>query len=535
MTSTTTRLALAAAALFCLSALGCMANRPPLTCPGKGGPTWTRVRSPHFVVETDLPVEKATDLAVDVETSRAALLAVMGAPRDDAATPVEVVLFDRSQDLDAIGSTLASGTFFWRLDGDVEIQPVIVMAGGLDYLTRTTLQHELVHEIVRRRTAQVPWWIDEGLAELYSTVRIDGGELVVGEPPEDVDFWERSYPVTDTHLPVSKLWIPVSYAPSFDDLLGVDRLTVQTGGAHSTYYAAAWKLMHALRGHTDARLAPRFKAMMEALMSGADGAAAFARAYKGILMSDIAESYQKLLEDHREYPRVLPFEPPKDIPTTASSMLDDEVHALWARIETSFAAPQLSPDEELARGLAETPGSPHLLYARASIHTRLPGGVEARRRDIADLLRAAPSDPRYLLLDLMMAMNDRDLAKGTPSAKARGDELVAKVEKMRPIAVTPAQLAYTSFVLLTLQRFKEADLLADKAVEAGPSCAVCFAIHAITLHVGGHPAEARAAGERAMALMLDSSARARFEELLAQLESAMKAGKAGIGQDTPAP
>src|SRR5262245_60062682 len=129
-------------AILSVLTLGCLANRPALTCPGKGGPAWIQVRSPHFVVKTDLPAETAKRIALDVETSRAALIAAMGAPPDDAATPVEVVVFERHRDFEPIGRDWPAGFFSARLEGELEMQPVIVMAGGLDAASRTTLQHE---------------------------------------------------------------------------------------------------------------------------------------------------------------------------------------------------------------------------------------------------------------------------------------------------------------------------------------------------------------------------------------------------------
>lgn len=519
---------LVALAVLSFATTGCQANRPPLTCPGKGGPAWVQVRSPHFVVQTDLPVETAREIAADVETSRAALIAAMGAPPDDAAVPVQVVVFGRLADFEVIGPASASGVFSARLWADFELQPLIVTEGGLDYASRTTLQHELVHHIVRRRTTRIPWWLDEGLAELYSTLRVEDGEIIVGEPPKDADFWEQVYVLTEWQPAVSKLWIPVGHAPSLDRLLSVDRIAVDESGARSTHYAASWKLMHALRGHTDGRLAPRFSAMMAALMSGTDGAVAFARAYKGILMSEISDRYEKLLTDHREYPRRMPFESPKRIELSAAVLGDDEVHALWARLLASFAGGQVSPDEEIERGLAETPGSPHLLHARACVLLQQGRAAEAKK-DIRLLLQADASNPRNLLLDLQLAIDaysEAMNAKDPAARQVRRRELASRVDRLEAVAATPAQRATTAFALMLLERVAEASVLARKAVEMAPSCDACFFIHATLLYFERRLPEARAAAERALALIPEGASLTKAKELFAEIDKALEAEKA---------
>ena len=43
--------------------------------------------------------------------------------------------------------------------------------------------HEYVHLLLRHSSLRIPWWLNEGLAELYSTMRRVGGKVVVGDAP----------------------------------------------------------------------------------------------------------------------------------------------------------------------------------------------------------------------------------------------------------------------------------------------------------------------------------------------------------------
>ncbi len=74
---TATLLSLSPALLLLPAVAGCAAYRPDLTCPKQGGPSWTEVASPHFVVQTDLPEKRSREIVAELELSRAALTSVL--------------------------------------------------------------------------------------------------------------------------------------------------------------------------------------------------------------------------------------------------------------------------------------------------------------------------------------------------------------------------------------------------------------------------------------------------------------------------
>ena len=511
------------AVLLMPAGLGCMANRPTLTCPNKGGPAWTETRSAHFTVKTDQSEDTGKQIAVDLETGRAALLAAMGAPLDEGATSVEVVALEREEDfLALIGRPGATGAFISRLPYDVEIQPIIVLVGGLSYETRLALQHELTHQILRRRTAQLPWWLDEGLAELYSTLRIDSdGVAIVAERPVNVGFWEYGNSVTVRGPKVDKLLLSHKRAPGLDELLGADKFSVAALEDPSIYYAAAGKLMHVLRGHANATYAPRFSAMMADLMTGTEGRVAFARAYKGVLMSEIETEYQKMLLDARESPRRLSFQMPADLRPVTLAMTDAEVHAVWARISTVNKGAGTSLEEQLTQGVAESPGALPLLYVRAAMSNQMKQGATARE-DIERLLQADPTNPKYLILDLVDSYESWAHARRPAGTPALRDRVSALADKLLLVAESPGQRRSTAIILAALGRLCEALSLSEKSVRRDPSCGPCFEGHAIVLLKNGLPREAKAAIERAIRFLPDGASTARTKAILDNVEEELK-------------
>jgi len=96
-----------------------------------------------------------------------------------AATPPRIVLFGSDRDFAPFrrgqgqrGLLVSSGERSW----------MIVADSGAD--TPRVLRHELVHWMLRRRRAAPPPWLEEGLAEYYSTLEFDGRALRLGRAPK---------------------------------------------------------------------------------------------------------------------------------------------------------------------------------------------------------------------------------------------------------------------------------------------------------------------------------------------------------------
>ena len=512
--------------LLCGSLLSCGGGRatpevagqapPVLVCPAHGGAPWVELKSKHFVLKTDLPVEHSKIILGAMEVLRSALVAAMMAETDRPMPPVEVVLFERHADFQAINSVPNLGGYATRqLPGDVEPSPIIVAFGKLSYGTRSTLVHELVHQILLQRTANLPWWLDEGLAVYFSTLWIknaEDGVAVVGDPPLDVDFGAIESPVLEANGRTWKHVIPRKEAPTFEALLVTSPRTVPASKL-PTHYAAAGKLMQVLAGHRNPNYSPRFWNMLARLSDGAPGQEAFTLAYSGVPMSEIAAAYDARLLDHTESPFPLDFLPPNNLTIEERPMRDGEIHALWARLLAARPTSQRSAGTELFSGEHDDPHSLSFRYARASILLQT-GESTSVEDDVRALLTSAPEDPAYLLLALLEARRAHRTEKDPDLKAAHLQKLQQLADKLSQKARTGAQQSLTAATLGELSQMPRALQLAEKSTLTDPTCASCFDIRAHLALAAGDLDTAEQAALRALRLTDESTSFATFAALL---------------------
>jgi hypothetical protein len=226
--------------------------------------TWSEVRSPHVRVITDCGVERADRLAERIERLREQLSRMTPSLARDPAQSDVVFLFRNSETFRAY-LPLYQG----RPEEDTGLyQPsptrgyVLLQDDSDAQLDRVAL-HESTHAMLHAAIHQVPLWLDEGLAQYLSTLRVDDADARVGEPlPEMID-WLRSH----DRLPMN-------------DLLGMqgDSPDYHAGDRRRTFYAQSWLLVHLLLTgqYADDQ---RFDRYLAALAQGTPAASAFSASF----------------------------------------------------------------------------------------------------------------------------------------------------------------------------------------------------------------------------------------------------------------
>jgi hypothetical protein len=68
-----------------------------------------------------------------------------------------------------------------------------------------TFVHELVHELMHRALGETPPWLNEGMAQYFSTLRLEDDRAVLGDPSPDATA------------------VPPSLLPTVSELTGADR------------------------------------------------------------------------------------------------------------------------------------------------------------------------------------------------------------------------------------------------------------------------------------------------------------------------
>ena len=207
---------------------------------------WRYTRSEHFEVLSAAPEQRTRELVVELEQFRASFIATF-ALRPAAEPRVTMVLFDSDKRFTPYKPTyrgrpkLTAGYFL----ADEEEAMVAMNAGSdlseEDNATETIL-HEYVHLLVHSRGLRLPTWLDEGLAELFSTFAYEGATVEFGRPKQShVDLLNRS-----ALLPLTQLIAVRRDSPDYNEENRV-----------GMFYAQSWALTHFLVCGTDQNNAAR--------------------------------------------------------------------------------------------------------------------------------------------------------------------------------------------------------------------------------------------------------------------------------------
>ncbi|HKQ63313.1 MAG TPA: DUF1570 domain-containing protein, partial [Candidatus Polarisedimenticolaceae bacterium] len=149
---------------------------------------WVEARSKHFVVVSSAGASRTTKIAVQLERFRLSLARISKGFTLDDQVPTTILVFRNDGELlpyklDADGVALnVSGYFqpgsfrnFVALDASAGSSPMRVV------------YHEYFHAVMRASLGDLPLWLNEGLAEYFSTFKTEdlGAVVQVGHPIEE--------------------------------------------------------------------------------------------------------------------------------------------------------------------------------------------------------------------------------------------------------------------------------------------------------------------------------------------------------------
>ncbi|AUX33567.1 MULTISPECIES: lipopolysaccharide assembly protein LapB [Sorangium] len=500
-------LSAAALALCAASGLGCAQFKPPLTCPSQGGAPWVELSSPHFVMWTDLDRAEARDALAEFESSYKALEDICFPSDNPDPFRMQIILFARERDFRQFGSRFAVGYFMHKLPSDLEPAPTMVMYGSLEDHVRLTFQHELAHHFVAQSIGPAPAWLSEGLAEFYSTFRVQDGYAYVGSPLPHRSFLKRTSWRAVSDGSFTRWLIPVSQARPATELIHLGRpgfygRSDDTSGAARRRvvlnYLSSWALVHMLINGPEPYVR-RFASFLEAASRGAPVRQAFQQAIGDLSPEQLERDYRNYLVGPRMIKKVGPYTaPPPPPPQVERAMSDAEVHVLWARLKRWQRHERAWAAAHLEKALAHEPGNPEVRFWRGRLWT-----VEARlteaEQELAAALAARPTDPRYLMANLMfLSTLWRSHAITTDEAMERAAPLVDRLSRT---ASTAAQLNGVARYRIAFRELDEAQTFVKRALKTDPSCASCYDTYGILLVLQGRVTEAISAASRALDLL----------------------------------
>ena len=353
--------------LAVIGAAGCATTAGPLTCPERGGAKWIELASPHFRLQTDLPRGDAKSTLADFESAYGAFEALVfpSAPRPRGR--VDLVLFQRAEDFTAIAPELAVGWFLPHQWGEAEPTPTIAMMGEQLLRTRRRFQHELLHRFLSTRLRIAPPWLEEGLAEYWSTLRADEDSAVVGELPMNKLFITELRTLGGLTDRVVDTRVSVLDVPTLGELLAAGHATFHQPAREVAYYAASWAFVHMLQ--SDAEYAPRLAAFVDDLAGGATAQEAWDHRFGDIPFDRFSIEFRDYVQHVELRGRKVALKrekaaaPATPAPTTIRKMSDADVHLVWARLRPWDRRENIMrAGRDFTEVRVQGPASPEALY-----------------------------------------------------------------------------------------------------------------------------------------------------------------------------
>src|SRR5437868_82501 len=198
-----------------------------------GEQQWVEFHSPHFSVVTDTGDKRGRDVAVRFEQMRAVFGSLMTKAKVNTPVPLQIEAFRNSKELrqfapvwqgkpTELGGLFEGGSdrCFILLDMSIENPWQVVF-------------HEYAHQLMNGTlSVQLDPWFEEGFAEYFRSIQVDGKQADVGRIPED------EYMVLQ-----QSGWIKIA------DLLRVQQYSKtynENGDRRNVFYAESGVLVHYL-------------------------------------------------------------------------------------------------------------------------------------------------------------------------------------------------------------------------------------------------------------------------------------------------
>ncbi len=248
----------------CLAALALVAAPPAHASPATqvAAHSWVGVSSEHIDVLTDAAREVGERIATRLEDLRTVLSLAAPALVADVA-PVQIILFRET--------TLAASYSPWWKGRRDEVSGFFQSApdrGRLlfaDDRTRTpaVAQHEYIHALLDAAMPGVPLWLNEGLAEYFSTFAAEGDHAQAGAPVQMHLDWLSGHDL----MPLAELLAVTQGSSAYHE-----------GDRRGTFYAQSWLLTHMILSGTGDDLR-KLEAVLVSARAGEPFARAFAREF----------------------------------------------------------------------------------------------------------------------------------------------------------------------------------------------------------------------------------------------------------------
>ncbi len=290
---------------------------PSIARPAQG---WLGTETSHFALYTDSQDAAAQrELLSRLETARN-FFASNGLAAGANGPQLNILAFESAKDADIYRVNPAAYAFYQRTrEGD------FVVMHDLAPQHFPVAIHEYTHFVVEHAGLHLPVWLNEGVADFYSTVQSRNSEVVLGEAPDG-----RENTLTSHH------WL------DWATLTAVDQNSPYYRQADKMllFYAQSWAMVHMLA--LDSEYGAGFSKFLLAVSSGATTEQALMDVYHKSL-EQVGQDAQAYFGSKRRTVRVL------NLDVRLSSLETEEIADAGKRVELALAeimaaSPQLAQE-----------------------------------------------------------------------------------------------------------------------------------------------------------------------------------------------
>ncbi len=341
---------------------------------------WFVTRSPHFELYSQADAGNSRKTLATFEQLRAFFNGNKVLPataRLATASGLRIIIFPSAKEYSAFRLRPNADAYY----ASSEDREYIVMAEPQSQDLAIDA-HEYTHSVLHAAGLKLPAWLDEGLSEFFSTVRITRvGCRVGGSLPNRIDAL--------TH----HKWLPMAQLLTLQEAMP----PFQTRDGMEIFYAESWALTDLLIGSPE--YAPDFGELLTKLNAGVPSARAFAAIY-GKSIDVVTNDLQVWVRDRRFTTREFPALPSTGSAVEVSKLSDLQFKGVLA--ELLLTDGELDRAKSLYTELArEDPGNPSALAAVGTIDLHQGNRAEAIqqwRRAIDNGLSNAGLCYRYAVL-----------------------------------------------------------------------------------------------------------------------------------------
>jgi len=363
---------------------------------------WIEARSGHFTYFSSGSEGPVRAIAQDLETLRGVLKMLQrGAGANESRLPEQTYVYVFSDERlfrDYRENAGVAGWFSTRMDGNYialltdqeDIQPIVF--------------HEYMHHFIHSHFQNIPSWLDEGLAEVYSTLKVEGQQVLLGGAVAG-----RFYAL-QTFKP-----IPMGEFLEMNNPLHGKGDSIEA----ARFYAQSWLLTHYLLLGAGSERSHHLQAYIRFLEQGLASKVAFFKAFPIApeLLSQELEGYLKRILFQRMIPvqRLTLKSLDADPSFSSHALAKDQVQARLGMLATLLPNQEALARRHFQAALAIDPGCPlaHLGQGWLSFNAGEPGVAYQHFAQAAD--RRLDDAALQLMVgeylhDLALGQNEPDLA-----------------------------------------------------------------------------------------------------------------------------